>query len=58
MMKQVNENIFCQLRTDDERWHRQLDFGSKLTCFTIMYYDGIVFYLINIEVMVEAIDSL
>jgi hypothetical protein len=31
--------IFCQLRTDDERWHCQLDFGSKLTmCLTTVPY--------------------
>ena len=34
--------VFCQLRTDDERWYWQLDFGSKFTishyCLTMVLY--------------------
>jgi hypothetical protein len=29
----VSWEVFCQLRTDDERWHWQLDFGIKWTIF-------------------------
>jgi len=49
------------LCTDDEKWYPwQLDVGSKFKvdcCFTIMSYDGFVYYVILIMI-VEVIGSL
>jgi hypothetical protein len=35
--------VFCQLRTDDERWYWQLDFGSKLTIVSRLCHTMVLF---------------
>jgi len=37
------------LCTDEERWYWQLFSNSKLTCFTIMTYDSLVYYLLFVS---------